>query len=640
VKKKLVPLQGEPPPISLLWPGLLLAVILVAAKAATFERAWHPHFASRVFLLVMASASDVCFAIGVSLVGQLLVRATSSRPQIARWINRVWLGVLTLCAFYGAASVGLFRYFGRPLTYDLLRLVGNASAVRSSITERLTLPLTLSLVGAPLLFLLAALVLPRWRRGAGIGLIAAGAWALIGWQQQARHRDNDEIEYRHLSPHVELLRTGLARLGGGRRPSFARDIPPEATAQFRTFGARDAVGHQASGFQLPAGAARPRNVIVIVLESVATRYLNLYGSGFETVPNLVAESSSAVVFENIYAHASFTYCSLRSINFSQYPGLPWHYALLGDARPFPPTLAKILRSRGWRTAYINNGNVDWEDERWLLENAGYETIDDYTKLGCPELSSWGTEDRCLVDRLIRWIDEKPGQSFLAVCWTDQTHDPYPLGPGVAPIDFFGGSPPPAHAKDLSNYLNVVHETDRHLGRLFAALRERGLADDTLVVVTGDHGEAFGDPHSQRGHAWTVYEEETHVPLIFWNPRLFAPGRRLQTIGGHVDLNPTIADLIGIEPARDWQGHSLFDANRPARAFFMAIAGGDVFGVREENWKYVYDVTDSSEMLFDLARDPKELVNRVRAEPARAAWLRQQVGAWVTFEDAYLWNRQN
>jgi arylsulfatase A-like enzyme len=377
-----------------------------------------------------------------------------------------------------------------------------------------------------------------------------------------------------------------------------------------------------------------------VLESVGTKYLSLYGSGYDTTPNLVAEASNALVFDNIYAHASFTYCSFRSINFSVYPGLPWHYAILPDVRPIPPTLASVMQARGLRTAYINNGNLDWEDERFLLENRGFGTVDDYTKVGCPELSSWGTEDRCLIERLIQWIDEKPGDPFFAVCWTDQTHDPYPASPGVATIDFFKGTPPAHFASDLSHYLNVIHDTDRHIGQLFAALRERGLADDTLVVVTGDHGEAFADPHQQRGHSWTVYEEESHVPLFFWNPRLFAPGKRLETIGGHVDLNPTLADILDVSPPGEWQGHSLFDPARPNRAFFMGIAGGDSFGLREAQWKYVYDVTSGQETLFDLSSDRDERHDAAPAQKDLCLRLRQRVAAWVTFEDAYLWGREN
>jgi len=161
-----------------------------------------------------------------------------------------------------------------------------------------------------------------------------------------------------------------------------------------------------------------------------------------------------------------------------------------------------------------------------------------------------------------------------------------------------------------------------------------------VLITGDHGEAFADPHRQRGHAWSVYEEEVHVPLLIWNPRLFPEGQRSQQIGGHVDLNPTLADLLGVEAQPEWQGFSLFDPQRPNRAFFMAIAGGDVFDVREGDWKYIYDVTSGRESLFNLRLDPQEQHDFARGEPERALQLRQRVAAWVTFEDAFLWGREN
>ena len=126
--------------------------------------------------------------------------------------------------------------------------------------------------------------------------------------------------------------------------------------------------------------------------------------------------------------------------------------------------------------------------------------------------------------------------------------------------------------DLNRYLNCVREADAQLGRLFDGLRSRGIADDTLVIVTGDHGEAFDWPHPCVGHGFYVWQESVNVPCVVWNPKLFAAGlhgRRLRTIGGHVDLNPTVTELLGLSPPGCWQGHSLFDASRPPRATFTA-----------------------------------------------------------------------
>lgn len=639
-RKEETPVSPARRPASLLRASCWLALLLIAAKAAIWSSRGWDNAARRFLELLMSTWTDVLFALVCGVAGSLAVLALSKWPRIAAAGRVLFIGFLTLCAFYAVAAAGLFRYFNRPATFELFGLVGNATVVRSSIMERMTVPTALALIFVPLAFLILASRRGRRRQTTPIAVALAMAWILSGWAFHRAQWREDRITHIWLSPHVELLRTTVNHLAGGKRPKFPKNFPPEDMDEFRTFGARGVT--RLGTFRPPADVTRPKNVIVIVLESVGAKYLRLYGNPLDVMPSLTTEARHALVFDNIYAHASFTYCSFRTLHFSAYPGLPWHYALLaGSVRPLPGTLASALRARGIRTAYFNNGDLDWEDQRWLLErSAGFETMDDYSKLGCARLSSWGVEDRCIFDRLLQWIDEKPGQPFFAFCWTDQSHDPYLLGPGVVPIDFFGAKAPELFARDLSAYLNVLHETDRHIGRMFAALRERGLGDDTLVVVTGDHGEAFADPHRQRGHAWSVFEEEVRVPLLIWNPRLFPDGGRSPVVGGHVDLNPTLADILEVEPEKEWQGHSLFDPRRPERAFFLAIAGGDVFGVREGDWKYAYDVTSGDESLFNLRIDSREQQNVVAQEPERAARLRERVAAWVTFEEAFLRGRKD
>ncbi len=617
------------------WPlraGLWLAVVLAGAKAVLLgvPRSWH-----WPVVFVASTFPDVLFAVAVGIADEAALRAAASRPRIARTVRGLSLLLCLLCALYGVVSVGVFQYFGRPLNYDLLRLVGSARAMRSSLAARFTLPMSAALVLVPALF---ALIVVRDRRRvrAPVGLAAAaGVWILLGFSLHALRADEPRQVRLSASPHVELLRSAFVGMTGVRRPALPADFPPEDAVEFRSYSAR---GHgPAGGFAMPGGVPRPRNTIVIVLESVGTKYLSVYGSPFDTTPNLKSEADHALVFDNFYSHLGYTFCSFITVNFSTYPGLPWCYRPLG-APPLPPTLASVLSRRGWATVYLHNGDLEWEGQGSVLENRGYGEVHDYREFGCPALTSWGAEDRCLIDRLIRWIDRRPDKPFFAVCWTDQTHDPYATSPGVAAVDFFPGHWPGAHASDLSRYLNVLRETDHQLGRLFSALRERGLAEDTLVVLTGDHGEAFGQPHDQRGHGFTVYEEDVHVPLVLWNPRLFTPGRRIPGVGAHVDLNPTIADLLGVEPPPQWQGHSLFDPARPQRAFFLASVGEYLFGVRDGEWKYVFDATGGPEMLFDLASDPQEQRNEAPVQPALSRRLRQRIAGWVSFEDEYLQGR--
>ena len=127
----------------------------------------------------------------------------------------------------------------------------------------------------------------------------------------------------------------------------------------------------------------------------------------------------------------------------------------------------------------------------------------------------------------------------------------------------------------------------------------------------------------------------NVPLILWNPRLFPGGQRIDTIGGHVDLNATVAELMGIQPPGDWQGHSMFDPARPQRAYYLASIGEYLFGVREGKWKYTFEATSGREFLTDLTADPDELKNVAGSEPDLCRKLRHRVAAWVDYEDKFM-----
>ena len=617
--------------ITLVWVAFWLALILAGAKAVSLGV---PHSWRWMLDLSRVTFRDVLFALSLGVIGEAIVLGLSRRPRISRTIRAGVIVLCLACAFYSVAAYGVFEAFDRPLSFDILKLMRGA-AVKSSITDRLTWQITLAFVAVPIAFCFAVRHASRGRAFSPVILGCMAAWVAVGAAQPTPPTAGRKAQRLGLSPHVELLRSTVAGFSDSRKNSLPREFPPEYQDELQVFGKRGNAPR--TGFQTTV--ERPRNVIVIVLESVGTKYLNLYGSPYNATPNLLAESRHALVFDNFYAHAPYTFCSFMALNFSIYPGLPWCYApgaLAPDGKTgLPPTFASVMQRRGSRTAYFHNGNMDWGGEKVALTGSGYDTVEDYRDFNAPELTSWGSEDRYLIDRLIRWIDEKPGQPFLAYIWTDQTHNPYMQRPGSKRIDFFGKNPPPAHPGPLSRYLNVLHETDGHLGRLFAVLRERGLADDTLVVLTGDHGEAFGDPHDQQGHGFSVYQEEIAVPLMIWNPRLFPTGGRIESVGGHVDLNPTVADILAVEIPDTWQGHSLFEKDRPNRTFLVASVDDYIIGIREDRWKYIFEASGGRESLFDLSADPDEQRNVESANPDLVFTLRRRMAAWIAFEDEFL-----
>ncbi len=616
----------------LFWAAVWLAVALVAIKgvylgapaAATPHAAW-----DYVRDLTAVSFVDVLFAAALWWSGSLALYVAGGRPRAARAVALTVTAVAALSCLYALASVFFFGVFGGFLTYPLLALVGDVHMLRSSVAAQVSPATLAALAGAPLLYLALTAATVRLmpvgaaptRRPRIIALAALLAWTAAG--QLAFTRDWTTRRDRQVAANAPwvfvaswwqaIAGDGAVRMAGAFTAEDLTDFQPVRRALARAT-------------RLVA-ARRPPNVILIVLESVAARWAGLNHGPYDSTPNLRAESAHGLVFDNFYAHIGRSSNSLGSILLSIYPKLD--FSDLTEEYPRLPgtSLASVFRDRGYRTAFVTPSDLDWADWRTFLDRRGFGEVIDHDQLPCAvELSSWGMEDRCAVDGLIQSIEKDPARPFFMMAWTQQTHHPYEPTPGVPLIEF--AREPLTDAYDLNRYLNVLHETDRHLERLFETIRRAGLEQDTLIVVTGDHGQAFGDPHDSYMQGRTIYEEDVNVPLLIWYPRLYKKAARSVTIGSHVDLAPTIAEIAGFPSAPDWQGRSLLDPTHPPRAYFYVAEDHFTLGVREGNWKYIFDLREGEEELYDLSADPTEQRNLAAAQPARCARLRQRLAAWT------------
>ena len=228
-----------------------------------------------------------------------------------------------------------------------------------------------------------------------------------------------------------------------------------------------------------SGSAMGLNVVMISLESTAAQYLPLYGAKQDVMPNLSALARRALVFDNAYSRCipkasrdCTRYCAPRSLAFDtqpeQYenlgcqsdrgcarrPGLP-HGAL-----PFRP-----LRLPGHAQS--------------IIQHRGFQTLEDAGDIGGNHQSSFGVDEPATVARMLAWIDALPhGQKFFLDYLPIAGHHPYAT-PAGGP---FSGP------NDIDQYRNALHYGDESLGALMRGLRERGLEDNTLWIVYGDHGE--------------------------------------------------------------------------------------------------------------------------------------------------------
>ena len=629
----------------LFWASVWLAVVLVVVKAYYLGVPGRfPPANGGTYLSALAAISyvDVLFAAIVWVLSRAAFALVRGRSLPARAIQATTLSFSAVSLVYAVANVMFFGVFGGFLTYPLLALVGDVRMLSSSVAAYLTPRAIAGLVCLPVVYVALVLATVRfvpptrgavWRRQS-LGFASVGAWLILGQYAYSTNWTTRQGRGIAENPQWVLISSWWQAVSGDGTVRMDDRFPAEDLSDFAPLGVRPP--SPASVLRRISTAARTRgrattprspNVILIVLESVAARWAGLNGGLYDTTPNLVAESTHGIVFDNMYAHIGRSSNSLAAILLSTYPKLDFRdtteeYPQLGGT-----SLAAMFRSHGYRTSFITPSNMNWAGWRPFLETHGFDEVRDYHQLPCTDLiSSWGVEDRCMVEGMLEFIGQASTRPFFLMGWTTQTHHPYEPTPGVPLLNMKREPVPDQY--ELGRYLNVIHETDRHLARVFAAVREAGLEQDTIIAVVGDHGQAFGYPHDTYIQGRTVYEEDVHVPLMFWFPRVYRSAARSKTIGGHVDLAPSISELAGIPAAADWQGRSLFDITHPPRAYFYVAEDHFTLGIREGRWKYSFDLREGVDELYDLERDPNEEHDVAESQPELCARLRQRLAAWT------------
>ena len=622
----------------------MLGVWLVAIKAYHLGVPPRDGLSDYLRSFFAISYVDVLFVTVCWAAARLVLLIARRRQLAGRAVSGAFVVFAAFCCLYAVVNIILFGIVGGFLTYPLLALIGDVRMVRSSVGAHVTLPAIAGLIGIPCVYLASVAASTRFMRAASSTrwvraspAILAAVWVAAGLYGYATYFYGRSDRLVAESPHWAIAAStwqvfadgGFVRMAGTFSPDDLADFDPPNVRQAQTASLPSRVIRQATAaLDVRAIAARrPPNVVLIVLESVAARWTSLHNPLYATTPTLQAESARSAVADNFYAHIGRSSNSMVAMLLSTYPKLDFR-ELTQQYPDFPGTsLATLFRSQGYRTTFVTPSDMEWAGWRGFLEGHGFEDVLDHRDLACPAmLSSWGVEDRCMVDKVVDLIADADARPFFVTGWTTQTHHPYETSPGVPLLDLL--REPTPDDWEVSRYLNVVHETDRHLARIFEAVRRAGIEQDTLIVVTGDHGQAFGYPHDTYVQGRTVYEEDVHVPLMMWYPRKYKTTARVPVVGSHVDLAPTIADLTGLPAAPDWQGRSLFDESHPRRAYFYVAETHFRLAVREANWKYIYSVSDGRDELYDLQADPLEQRNVAAQHPDRCDRLRQRLTAWT------------
>jgi hypothetical protein len=569
--------------------AICLLITLIVAKTITLVLlrdgvGWSPWFPIAYYW------QDVLAAL-LFLAGDRLTRR--SRPA--------WL-VYAAIAVYAAVNVPIAAALSSPLTPTLVRASGGALA--DSIRHYLTFANVLALV----LPLLAAALSPRLMARPVAALGPAARWSLIG----------AGIAIVLLGP-AAIARTetrGLHRnaLGALIETSVTRVAPSNRVEDWR----RSPFPGAPAGEPLDhlAGIARGRNVVLVALESTAARYLGLYGSQPDPAPRLTMLARDALVFERAYAVYPESIKGLFATLCSRYPAFdtpPESYAG-AECTPLPATLA----AAGYGTALFHSGRFDYLGMRAVIEGRGYDLLEDAGAIGGSIHSSFGVDEPAAVARMLAWIDARQTRSpFFLTYLPVAGHHPYvTMGQRAFPGD-----------TDFANYLNSIHDGDESLGALVDGLRRRGLDTNTLFVVFGDHGEAFGQHPGNFAHTLFAYEENVRVPLVIAAPGAITGLTRVSRLASIVDLAPTIVSLLGLQAPASYDGTSLLQPGARMALFFTDYSLGWL-GLADGCWKYLLEIDSNRSRLFDVCIDPDETIDRAGDHPDRVRAYADRVRKWA------------
>jgi hypothetical protein len=510
-----------------------------------------------------------------------------------RWM---WVPYGALAA-YAALNVPVTRVLSSPLTVPMWRAAGGPLA--DSITHYLT-PANAAAIAA---VVIAALVLPRVINRIGEGArvavtMATVAVAALGplamGRVDARGQQRNAV--------TALLSTLTPRIAARMAWGDWRASPVAAGT--------------AEDLSRAAGAAAGRNVVIVALESMAAEYLAFHGAPGDPTPNLSAIAKQSLVFDAAYAAYPESIKGLFALLCSRAPAFDVSTEAHAAAACAP--LPAILARDGYRTALFHSGRFGYLGMEPIVAQQAFGTAEDAGAIGGNVQSSFGVDEPATVARMLKWIDAlKSGERFLLTYLPVAGHHPYAT---PTPGPFTGRT-------EFVAYQNALVEADRALGALVDGLRARGLADRTLFVFVGDHGEAFNQHPGNMGHSLFLYDENVHVPLVVAAPGSRLPSTRVARVASVVDVAPTVLDLLGLPASPLHEGASLLNPREHMALFETDYAAGWL-GLRDRCWKAIVEVETRRTQLYDVCRDPRETTDRSGERADLAAAYSDRLERWA------------
>jgi arylsulfatase A-like enzyme len=430
-----------------------------------------------------------------------------------------------------------------------------------------------------------------------------------------------------------------------------------AIARFRLLGREQAPAAPAGEVGAAAGraasppteenlraAAKGANVVICVLDDARPDHFGCYGYPRDTTPNIDRLARQSLVFTRHFCQLPYTRPSTASLFTSQHPDTHLLYGGSGQLSPSTFTMQSGLKAAGWHTAFFT-ANVQASPAMGL--GLDFDCTRRAPGFRPGAAMRWGAPEP-LLRQVSDWLESGPPQPFLAYLHFRHPHFPYDAPQHM--MKLFADTQPPgrqaatrrpslsarsglsrangsADRRTVNLYDGNMRYADWAVGELEQILRQHGVFDNTILVITADHGEPFGEHPIPR--RWSPYDEVMHIPLLVKFVGKNAPVGSVDALTQTVDLLPTILDLLGIAyPREQVQGRSLLPllAGKKKQVNEYVFARTDhglpptrqaSYLVRSLRWALILREGGKERELYDLRADPGQTRNLIAQQPDQA-----------------------
>ena len=608
-------------------PARLYLLLITTVPLIALARLAAPGSMNSLIILVASVADGVLLATFLAIY-LAVNRYYATGSLLQRLNDKLHIAVVGILLGLLLAAELLHQRTGEVLDLDIIRFaIGNLDQLHGAIGSVLSWS---DLVNLLVLLILAIVLLPAFSSRLIFQLrmlVLIFPWAILSANAAIDRYTTDSIPLdiessRYQGRYAEIMNDHenwlASHTPAWRRGVLTGMVAGNVLTPFE-FQLLDRTIPSGTGYSMPTRISAPTvrfNILFVVLESIRHDVVGAYQPSVSSPPpspTPFIDSLATGGWRVDRAYTTITHTSKALVGI--YCGTFARFSpLISESEPggLPfDCLPKLLAPFGYATAHFQTAPAEFENRTGLLNNLGFATHYTQSSYDSTRWQRFGylaMDDRAMVQPALSWMrtQQASGNPFFASVLTVLTHHPYTSPASNRAAD------DPAIAR--LNYLAALTYSDKVLSELFAEMDKSGLLNNTLVVITGDHGEAFSE-HGVIAHNAAAFEEGMRVPMILWGKMLAQP-KRIDGLRQHLDLVPTVLDLLGSKHDARFPGLSL--AQNAGHQQIISSCFYEAYCLNlydEKSTKTMYFFGKRPPAHYDLNKDPLELSNLLSDMPA-------------------------